>query len=507
MTASSNDNDIIQRQIGTAVRHSVVYGLGSMAVKALGFLMLPFYTRYLLPSDYGVLEILDLSISLLGMFLNMGITAALLRSYAAAETAERKRQVVSTAFLVTAATGLITLLVSVGLVSPISRLLLGPTVPSRYLLLSLCSFVLAYIANLPRTYLRAIEASGAFVVVDVVVLFLNLLLNIYFSAVLKMGLAGILLSSLVVAGLQVVVLSAWTLHRVGIGFSRKLMQEMARFGLPLILSNLAIYTLNFSDRFFLQHLQSLDVVGIYAVGYKFGYMLNYLLVQPFFVMWQSRMYLIHAEPDHVRIFGQIFVLYSALLTYGALGLSVFSAETVRAMVDARFQSSQEVIPLVTAAYLFCGVGYFLQLGMFLAGKTYLVGIVSAGAAVLNLGLNYLLVLHFGMIGAAWATLLSFMAITVGNYWLSQKAFPIPLAIGRVARIIALAVGFYLVARSLPSASLAFVLVAKTTLLLIFPVALWNARVFSAAEMETLTATKDMLIGMVWSKGRRKVVNA
>ena len=120
MTASSNDNDIIQRQIGTAVRHSVVYGLGSMAVKALGFLMLPFYTRYLLPSDYGVLEILDLSISLLGMFLNMGITAALLRSYAAAETAERKRQVVSTAFLVTAATGLITLLVSVGLVSPIS---------------------------------------------------------------------------------------------------------------------------------------------------------------------------------------------------------------------------------------------------------------------------------------------------------------------------------------------------------------------------------------------------
>jgi hypothetical protein len=100
-----------------------------------------------------------------------------------------------------------------------------------------------------------------------------------------------------------------------------------------------------------------------------------------------------------------------------------------------------------------------------------------------------------------------MAITVGNYWLSQKAFPIPLAIGRVARIIALAVGFYLVARSLPSASLAFVLVAKTTLLLIFPVALWNARVFSAAEMETLTATKDMLIGMVWSKGRRKVVNA
>ncbi len=100
------ERQTIQREIGAAVRHSLVYGLGSVAVKGLGFLMIPFYTHYLNPADYGILEILDLTISVFGMFLNMGITAALLRSYSAAPSPGQKRKAVSTAFLFVAATGI-----------------------------------------------------------------------------------------------------------------------------------------------------------------------------------------------------------------------------------------------------------------------------------------------------------------------------------------------------------------------------------------------------------------
>ena len=86
------EQQTIAKEIQTAVRHSVVYGLGNVLTKALGFFMLPFYTHYLNPADYGVLEILDLSMSLLGMFLNMGITAAVLRCYSAAKSDEERRR-------------------------------------------------------------------------------------------------------------------------------------------------------------------------------------------------------------------------------------------------------------------------------------------------------------------------------------------------------------------------------------------------------------------------------
>ncbi len=121
------------------------------------------------------------------------------------------------------------------------------------------------------------------------------------------------------------------------------------------------------------------------------------------------MYLIHEQPDHPKIFAQIFVLYSVLLTYAGLALAVLSPEIIHFMVDPKFRSSQAVIPIVAAAYVFYGLGYYAQLGMFLTNKTHLVGAVSAAAAGLNLLLNYFLILHFGMLGAAWSTLLTFAA--------------------------------------------------------------------------------------------------
>ena len=166
---------------------------------------------------------------------------------------------------------------------------------------------------------------------------------------------------------------------------------MMGFGLPLIFSNLAMLTLNFSDRFFLKHFRSIEVVGIYAVGYKFGYMLNLLLVQPFLAMWQARMYIIHGQPDHARIYGQIFVLYSVVLIYSGLALAMLSPEIVHVMVESKFSSSQDVIPLIVLAYIFYGISYYAQLGMLLTNNTRVIGMIGAVVAVLNLGLNYFLI--------------------------------------------------------------------------------------------------------------------
>ena len=96
---SETANGAISAEIATALRHSFVYGVGGVLVKGVGFFLLPLYTHYLSPPDYGLLEVLEVSISLLAMFLNMGVTAALLRYYGAAETESQKRKVVGSIFL------------------------------------------------------------------------------------------------------------------------------------------------------------------------------------------------------------------------------------------------------------------------------------------------------------------------------------------------------------------------------------------------------------------------
>jgi O-antigen/teichoic acid export membrane protein len=495
-TATTPPPENVLGEIQTAVRHSLIYGLGNVATKAVGFLMVPFYTHYLAPADYGTLEILDLSMSLFGMFLAMGMVSALLRCYASADTEEQRRKTVSTAFLFVIGTGILAYIALLGFIRPASALIVGPNTPPSYLLLAFTSFILGYILNVPRTYLRAREASGSFVAVDTVSLGLMLALNIVFLVVLKTGLIGILLSSVIVAALQVILLSVWMLKHIPMRFSRPLLKKMLLFGFPLVFANMATFALNFSDRFFLQHLRSLEVVGIYAVGYKFAFMLNYLLVQPFYIMWQSRMYIIHQRPNHREVFGQMFVMYSLLLIYAGLALATLSPEIMRFMVDARFAGGREVIPVVALAYVFYGIGYYAQLGMFLMDKTGHVGAVGAGAAALNLALNYVLVSKFGMMGAAWATALSFGALALASYFCSNRVMPLPLGVSRVAAGLTLGIGVYVLCRAFTPASVSASLAMKAAVLAVFPLILWKARILSPAENATLVSAASGVSKMI-----------
>src|SRR5580698_5083897 len=86
----------VTSELNSAVKQSFVWGLGGVATKAASFIMLPLYTHYLAPSDYGIWELLDLAISLLGLLLNMDLTAAILKYYAGAETSDERRRIIST---------------------------------------------------------------------------------------------------------------------------------------------------------------------------------------------------------------------------------------------------------------------------------------------------------------------------------------------------------------------------------------------------------------------------
>lgn len=457
------DRQVISGEVRTAVKHSFIYGMGGVLVKLLGFLLLPFYTHYLGPRDYGVLELLDTSMSLLGMFLNMGMMAALLRYYGAAQTDDERRNVVGTVFVFTVSTGLLVFALGVTVRPTVSRLIFGPTVPATYLLLSFSSFVMGYIGNIPFAYLRAREASGRVVLIDTVATLGILVLSIVFLGPLKMAVLGMLLSPLIVSAIRMSVLIKWMRPGMTLGLDWSLLGRMARFGFPLVFANLTLFTLNFSDRFFLQRLVSLDVVGIYAVGYKFGYMLNFLLVQSFNMMWQARMYVVYRNADHERVFAQIFALYSFVLILAALALSLFSGEAIRFMVDRRYAAGAQIVGIIALSYVFLGIGNYVQLAMYLGHRTGLIG-ASAVAAIINLGANYILISRFGMIGAAIATLVGFLSMAIGSYYCSERVFPMHLPVGRVLCGLGVGIGIYFLGHGLAIQRLPLAISVKVLLL-------------------------------------------
>jgi O-antigen/teichoic acid export membrane protein len=491
----------VTSELHTAVKQSFVWGLGGVLTKVASFVMLPLYTHYLAPSDYGVWELLDLVMSLLGMLLNMGLTAGILKYYAAAETNADRRAIISTSFVFALLTGSVVFTAGSALIPVATRALFGPGVSNVYLFLSFTLSVMAYVATVPYTLMRARHQTERLVTFDTVGMVFMLLLNVYFVLILKLGLFGVLLSPLLVGTVKAIVLFVWTRHDFGVSIDRKRLRQLLVFGGPLVLSNLTMFALNFSDRFFLREFQSLEAVGIYAVGYKFGYMLNFLMIQPFNMMWQARMYVIHKQADHRRIFRHMFVLYSLLLIASGLGLSLFGQTAVPILVDQRYVGAAAIIPIVTLAYVFLGIGFFLQVGMFLASRTSLIGVVSAMASVANLVLNYVLIRSFGMAGAAWATLLGFLVLAVGSYFFSEHVYSLPLGVGRVLKALLLGVGVYLVSQGVGFSGWAAVLLWKTVLFAGFGALIWATGVLSADEIATLVSVKESALKMTscWLK--------
>lgn len=493
------EHQSLSQEVSTAVKHSFIYGVGGVLVKLTGFLLLPFYTHYLSPGDYGVLEVLDITMSLLGMFLNMGITETLLRYYGSAQTEAERRKVVGTIFGFAAGTGLVVLFAGLAAVPAVSRIVLGPTVPPAYFLLAFCYFVIGYIGNVPFAYLRAKELSGRVVLIDTLGTAGILILSIVFLGWLKMAVVGMLASPLIVGAIKLTVLIAWMRHDMTLGVDWSLLRRMLGFGSPLVFSALAMFTLNFSDRFFLQRLLSLEAVGVYAIGYKFGYLLNFVLIQPFNMMWQARMYVVHRRPDHRQVYGQVFVLYSFLLTFAALGMALFGREVLRVMVDPRYADGAQVVSVVALGYVFLGIGYYLQLAMFLGNRTGMIGGVCSVAAVVNLAANYILISRFGMIGAGLATMLGFLAIAVGCYWCSERIMPLQLPVGRVLQGLFAAVAIYLAGQQFAPDSLPRVIAFKCVLLAGFA-ALLRYVLLSREEI----ATVDQLVHVTTKAAVRRL---
>jgi O-antigen/teichoic acid export membrane protein len=430
-------------EIRRLFKHTAIYGLGNVLNKAVGFVLIPFYTHYLTPGDYGTLELLDLSTALVGLLLNIWMNASVVRYYHDYDDRKNRREVVSTALVATSVVAACVSSAGLFCAKGVSRLVLKS--PAFYSYVWLVSFTLFFscLNSVSWSYLRARQRSALIVIANCVSLVMTLTLNIYFIAVLKTGLVGILYSGLISNALVTTGLTVMTVKEVGLGFNFAKLKALAVFGLPLIVTSAAAFVLNFSDRFFLQRYSTISTVGIYALGYKFGFMLSFLVIQPFMMIWGARMYEVARRGDAGETFSRLFAYFFLVLTAAALGLSVAIKDVIAVIAAPQFHEAYRIVPVVALAYLCYGMSYYFQTGIFVQKRTMYLAIIGLASAGANLLLNFLLIPHYGAMGAAWATVLSFLLMAVLTYISSQSVYRIPYSLSRMVLPAAAAIVIYL----------------------------------------------------------------
>jgi O-antigen/teichoic acid export membrane protein len=126
-------------------------------------------------------------------------------------------------------------------------------------------------------------------------------------------------------------------------------------------------------------------------------------------------------------------------------MSLLIKEIISVIAPPQFHNAYRVVPLVALSYVFYGIGYYFQSGIYISRKTHYLGIMGAICAAANIGFNFLLIPRFAAMGAAWATALSFLLMAVLAYVFSQRAYHIPYALFKILAPLAAAIGTYCLA--------------------------------------------------------------
>lgn len=470
-------------EVTKLARHVSTYTLGNVLSKVVGFLMIPLYTRYLTPADYGLLELLTLTSSVLSMLLGLRLSSALVRFYSESTDQTNRNTLVATvvALMLLMSTGSAVLL-SLG--SPlISQTVLGDREHGTHFAFIFISLAFELLLSVGYTYLRVVEKSGLYVVVSLVQLAVGLSLNVIFIAGMQWGVWGILASMVLSNGLIASFLVTYTLRRVGLKMRLDDVPRLMRFTLPLIPAGLLIFVLNMGDRFLLGRLISLDAVGVYALGYKFGMILSVFVGEPFILAWTVRRVEIYKNrSDRDLIFARVPTYLVAALSFVGLGISMFAPEMLRVVATREFWPAASVVPWVTVGYGFYILYFIADFGFFIHSKTLWYPIISGSSAVVNIILNVILIPRFGALGAAITTAISFFVCLAITYFASQKYHPIRYEFVRIAKLLTVATAVYVVGRLLFSSDSLFSALPKACLLGSFPLLIYMTGFFEPSEI-------------------------
>jgi O-antigen/teichoic acid export membrane protein len=414
-----------------------VYAAGVVLNRAVSLIMLPIYTRYLTPADYGVLQLVEMSLDLIAILFGSHLGAGIFRLYQKTDVPEERAAVVSTAFVVVTIAYAVAGGAAYAAAPWVSEVVFRS--PGRADLVRLASVTLGLqgLVLVPLSYLQLVKRPAAYVATNSAKLAIQLGLNIALVVFAGMGPRGVLIGNLVANLVLAAVLTVILLRSVGARMSADVARSLLRFGLPFIPTQIASFAVTHGDRFFLQRRSGETSVGIYALAYQFGMLLARLGYAPFAAAWEPTRFEVANRPDRDQIYARTFIYLNIFLCTMGVGIALFAGDLLRVIAAPAFHAAGSLVPLITLAYVFYGWGGFLNLGILMRERTELVTAATWAAAAVALVGYAALIPPFGRMGAAIATVAAYAVRAGAVYVLAQRTWHVRYQWTPVIRILAI----------------------------------------------------------------------
>lgn len=410
-----------------------IYGGVDFLFRFTQLLAVPIYAFSLSLSEFGILSLLTVSATLLGMLIGLGVGNAVQRFYFDPDLGEHRRPaLVSGGFVQLLVVGALVSLVALLILFPVSDQLdadLGISWP-----LILCAVAIALPEQLSQYLLDAVRLQFAplrFCAISLVKNFGAVLVGLLLLIEFDMGVMGLLLGIVIAGWLAVPVGLLMIRRNLTLRLDSRLWGQLLRYGSPFVLAGAAYWVFGSVGNWMLGIYGTAADVGLFAIGMKFSVVMTFI-ISAFAQAWSPyalRMY--GEDPDYREKWASVFSVWMFVLALASLGLALFAPELMRLLTPPEYWPAARVLAIGAVGLVFYGTVQMTSLGVMIAKRTILLNYAAWAAAVVAVVLNLLLIPRFGGVGAAVATLAAYVVLTSILLFWTQRLHPMPLEYGRL----------------------------------------------------------------------------
>ncbi|NCI48951.1 oligosaccharide flippase family protein [Sediminibacterium roseum] len=440
------------------------YGVSSIVVKSIGYLLSPLltYSAHVSMVDFGRQSLLYSTIPIASIIFTYGFETAYFR-FSSKE--EHKSTIYSTAFFSILFSTVFLSLVLWWFRAPIGNLMGFQDVP-EIMVLAILIIALDTLNKIPLVRLRQEERPLRYAFVNifgVTVMILIVVFFVYYCPAQvakdpnswvtafydnnKNPIVYVALANVIQSFVTLLLLSK-ELFFIKFTFNTKLWKQMMAYALPLIIVGLGGIVNETFDRIFLKlwlpgtAQERLVELGIYSACYKLS-MLITLFVQAF-KMGAEPFYFKQAEGANAqKTYARVMKLFVMLLTVMFLAVSLFLP--VWALInDAKYRVGLKVVPVLLLANIFLGVYYNLSVWYKISNKTIAGTYITLTGVAVTVAINYFFIPRFGYMASAWATFFCYGTMMVLSYKWGQKVYPVPYLTKKMTAYLAIVVCLFLI---------------------------------------------------------------
>ena len=393
--------------------NTVAMTIGQFSSKILSFLLIPLYTSILSTDEYGIYDIIVTTVTLLTPFLTLVISEAVLR-FAIDNDYNNSYVFTIGITLVVLGSGVLILLSPVfSLVSSISQ----------YRMWIVIFFFVMNLHTVLIQFLKGINRVAQYSIMGVISTITTLSLNIYFLVVRNYGIIGYLLaatmSHLFVSILVIIRNQLWKYIVNPFSIPREVYKEMLRFSAPMIPNSISWWVSDSSDKYVILWFLSSAEVGLYSIAYKIPTLLT-MAMSLFVSAFQISIFDEFKKKDGNKFFETVYTSVMTVLLLAASVLIFASKYLAIVLYKNSFYSAWMVGCILIFAFVFNSLSSLIGTLYTAAKHTSVLFYSTLVAACVNITLNIILIPDYGLNGAAFATLVSYICVWLIRAILAKK---------------------------------------------------------------------------------------